>query len=369
MKRSITASMVFFFLRSSSGGTVDLVQRAVDARALVAARAVVRISPAACSPLRSATTGASSIQRGQPVFASLASASTTVIDHLLTVCASSGSRGPGSAGCRPARTAGAGSRDLGDGADGQARVVRSILFDEIAGDRPSMWSTSGFSITSGTAGRRPTAIRRSGAGLGIDGVEGQRALAEPDRPVITISRSRGRSRSKFFRLWVRAPRMRMVSIAIGEGWPGRGTARGGGQQVGVTSPRFGAANAARAKRGQGGRGGCRQRFDPSPGKAERGWDEAVNRAPSSGPCGATRPAWGAGDGCLPNLHPNPLTIPLLSALDGIQVRPTHNYRTERLHHVRSLVTGSKPPRDAGRNAPASRNSKPMPAARSPSTMS
>src|SRR6185503_2177192 len=37
-------------------------------------------------------------------------------------------------------------------------------------------------------------------------------LPEPDRPVITINWSRGRSRSMFLRLCVRAPRMRMVSI-------------------------------------------------------------------------------------------------------------------------------------------------------------
>src|SRR5436190_16112168 len=37
-------------------------------------------------------------------------------------------------------------------------------------------------------------------------------LPEPDSPVITISRSRGRSRSMFLRLWVRAPRMRIVSM-------------------------------------------------------------------------------------------------------------------------------------------------------------
>src|SRR3546814_18621039 len=67
-------------------------------------------------------------------------------------------------------------------------------------------------------------------------------LPEPDRPVITISRSRGRSRSMFFRLWVRAPRMRMVSIAIGGGDLGNG---GGGRRriaaetESVTSPRFG----------------------------------------------------------------------------------------------------------------------------------
>src|SRR3546814_1542700 len=41
-------------------------------------------------------------------------------------------------------------------------------------------------------------------------------LPDPDSPVITISRSRGSSRSMFLRLCVRAPRMRMVSIAMGE---------------------------------------------------------------------------------------------------------------------------------------------------------
>src|SRR5690606_27844468 len=53
-------------------------------------------------------------------------------------------------------------------------------------------------------------------------------LPEPDRPVITISLSRGRSRSMFLRLCVRAPRMLMNSIAIegpakGEGSPVRRT--------------------------------------------------------------------------------------------------------------------------------------------------
>src|SRR5579859_6005020 len=40
-------------------------------------------------------------------------------------------------------------------------------------------------------------------------------LPEPDRPVMTMSRSRGRSTSMFARLWVRAPRTRMVSMAMG----------------------------------------------------------------------------------------------------------------------------------------------------------
>src|SRR5690606_3903557 len=42
-------------------------------------------------------------------------------------------------------------------------------------------------------------------------------LPEPDRPVITISLSRGRVRSMFFRLWVRAPRIRILSKAASRG--------------------------------------------------------------------------------------------------------------------------------------------------------
>src|SRR5208282_6946445 len=37
-------------------------------------------------------------------------------------------------------------------------------------------------------------------------------LPEPDRPVSTINRSRGRSRSMFFKLWVRAPRIRIFCM-------------------------------------------------------------------------------------------------------------------------------------------------------------
>src|SRR5690606_8250027 len=40
-------------------------------------------------------------------------------------------------------------------------------------------------------------------------------LPDPDRPVITISLSRGRSTSMFLRLWVRAPRILMASISGG----------------------------------------------------------------------------------------------------------------------------------------------------------
>src|ERR1700728_2057048 len=37
-------------------------------------------------------------------------------------------------------------------------------------------------------------------------------LPEPERPVNTIKRSRGKSRSMFFRLWVRAPRIRIFCM-------------------------------------------------------------------------------------------------------------------------------------------------------------
>src|ERR1700729_760846 len=37
-------------------------------------------------------------------------------------------------------------------------------------------------------------------------------LPDPDRPVNTINRSRGRSRSMFLKLWVRAPRMRIFCM-------------------------------------------------------------------------------------------------------------------------------------------------------------
>src|SRR6185312_3159378 len=39
-------------------------------------------------------------------------------------------------------------------------------------------------------------------------------LPDPDRPVMTMSLSRGRSTSTLARLWVRAPRTRMVSRAM-----------------------------------------------------------------------------------------------------------------------------------------------------------
>src|SRR5690606_8607377 len=73
-------------------------------------------------------------------------------------------------------------------------------------------------------------------------------LPEPDRPVITISLSRGRSRSMFLRLCVRAPRMRMNSIAIeepaGGGWPSSGD----GQQMSLSAGINGGKSGKRNRR-------------------------------------------------------------------------------------------------------------------------
>src|SRR3982750_228394 len=43
-------------------------------------------------------------------------------------------------------------------------------------------------------------------------------LPDPARPVMTTSRSRGRSTSIFFRLWTRAPRTAIQSWAIPTAW-------------------------------------------------------------------------------------------------------------------------------------------------------
>lgn len=83
---------------------------------------------------------------------------------------------------------------------------------EIAGDKPSMVSTSGFSMID----RKLPGICRqgldSGAGPSAYRVsEAREDFPEPDSPVITISLSRGSVRSMFFRLWVRAPRISILS--------------------------------------------------------------------------------------------------------------------------------------------------------------
>ncbi len=51
--------------------------------------------------------------------------------------------------------------------------------------------------------------------FGIDGVEGEEDLPEPDRPVSTVRVPRGISTSMFLRLCSRAPRMEMFFSMTG----------------------------------------------------------------------------------------------------------------------------------------------------------
>src|SRR4051812_7152796 len=90
---------------------------------------------------------------------------------------------------------------------------------EMAGDRPSMKSTSGLSIwprnwrayaeSDSTYRRWPSAYTVSKA---------REDFPDPDRPVNTTSASRGRSRSTFFRLCSRAPRITSLLATGGEYW-------------------------------------------------------------------------------------------------------------------------------------------------------
>jgi hypothetical protein len=104
--------------------------------------------------------------------------------------------------------------DLGDRADRRARVVRGRLLLDRDGRGQALDVVEVRLLHHRQelprVGRQRLDV--AALALGIDGVEGQRALAGPGQPVITISLSRGRSRSTFLRLWVRAPRMRIWSM-------------------------------------------------------------------------------------------------------------------------------------------------------------
>ena len=109
--------------------------------------------------------------------------------------------------------------DLGDRADGRARVVRGRLL--LDADRratgPRSRRRRACPSAAGTGARRPTGSRRSGAGPSAYSVSKARLdLPEPDSPVITTSRLRGMSRSMFFRLCVRAPRTRIKAAPTAE---------------------------------------------------------------------------------------------------------------------------------------------------------
>jgi hypothetical protein len=89
----------------------------------------------------------------------------------------------------------------------------------MAGESPSMLSTSGLSIidrnwrayadSDSTYRRWPSAYSVSKA---------SEDLPDPERPVMTISFSRGRSTSMFLRLWVRAPRILICCMVRAPKW-------------------------------------------------------------------------------------------------------------------------------------------------------
>jgi hypothetical protein len=124
---------------------------------------------------------------------------------------------------RAVRRAGAGEEqaqvvvDLGDGADRRARVVAGGLLLDGDGRRQALDQVDVGLLHQlqelPRVGRERLDV--AALALGVERVEGERGLLpEPDRPVITVSRLRGRSRLRFFRLCVRAPRMRISSMGL-----------------------------------------------------------------------------------------------------------------------------------------------------------
>ncbi|KAG1242876.1 hypothetical protein G6F65_022772 [Rhizopus arrhizus] len=86
---------------------------------------------------------------------------------------------------------------------------------EMAGERPSIKSTSGLSISWRNwraYAERLSTYRRWPSAYSVSNASED--LPEPDKPVTTTSLWRGRSSETFLRLWVRAPRMRIASIGL-----------------------------------------------------------------------------------------------------------------------------------------------------------
>jgi hypothetical protein len=104
--------------------------------------------------------------------------------------------------------------DLGDRADGRARVVAGrLLLDRDrrrqALDQVDVGLLHQLQELPRVGGQR---LDVAALPFGVQRVEGERRLARPDRPVITTSWLRGMSRLMFLRLCVRAPRTRMYSM-------------------------------------------------------------------------------------------------------------------------------------------------------------
>ncbi len=101
--------------------------------------------------------------------------------------------------------------DFGDGADRRTRIPRrGFLLDGDGGrealDVIHIGLLHQFQELARIGGKR---FHIAALAFGIDRVEGEQDLPEPERPVRTVSVSRGISTSMFLRLCSRAPRMEM----------------------------------------------------------------------------------------------------------------------------------------------------------------
>ena len=112
-----------------------------------------RVKPAFCHSASSflILALAAADDRGEQVEAGAFGQRHDPVDHLADGLGGDGEAGGGAVGHSDARPEQAHVIvDLGDGGDGRARVALDVVFCsiEMAGERPSIWSTSGFCIIS-----------------------------------------------------------------------------------------------------------------------------------------------------------------------------------------------------------------------------
>ena len=101
--------------------------------------------------------------------------------------------------------------DLGDGADGGARAAAGgFLLDGDCGAKPFDGIDVGaLDLVKKLAGIGGERLNVAALALGIDGVEGERTFAEPERPVTTVKVLRGMRTLMSRKLCWRAPRTEM----------------------------------------------------------------------------------------------------------------------------------------------------------------